>query len=95
LVETEEDTKLIKIACFDNNLIGLTNQGHVLRFSSLENELESSRARGAWSYVSPICCSRTRRCSGATFAAADVQPNRQSPTASSLLPSRRQGEGSF
>jgi len=50
LVEIEEETKLIKIAGLDNILIGLTNQGHVLAFNSLDNE--NATSRGVWTYVS-------------------------------------------
>jgi SCF-associated factor 1 len=54
LIEIKEDTKLIKIAAFDNNLIGLTNQGHVLKFDSLGNE--QSTSHGRWTYVSLNGC---------------------------------------
>ncbi|KIM90238.1 hypothetical protein PILCRDRAFT_811954 [Piloderma croceum F 1598] len=49
LVEIKGETKLIKIAGSDQNLIGLTNQGHVLKFDSLNNELSASR--GTWTYL--------------------------------------------
>jgi SCF-associated factor 1 len=49
LVEIKEETKLIKIAGFDQKLIGLTNQGHVLKFDSLGTAISASR--GTWSYV--------------------------------------------
>jgi SCF-associated factor 1 len=55
LVEIKEDIRLIKIAGFDNNLIGLTNQGHVLKFNSLDNE--SATSRGVWTYVGCSCWS--------------------------------------
>jgi len=48
-MEMKDETKLIKIAAFDNNLIGLTNEGHVLKFDSLSNE--ASSARGQWTYL--------------------------------------------
>lgn len=54
--------ELIKIAAMDNYLVGLTNDGHVLKFGDLSNE--TSAARGRWEYVRlsffPIivsCCS--------------------------------------
>jgi SCF-associated factor 1 len=49
LMEIKDEIRLIKIAGFDNNLIGLTNQGHVLKFDSLRDEQSSSR--GQWTYV--------------------------------------------
>jgi len=55
LAETKEETKLVKIAGFDRSLVGLTNQGHVLTFSSLGNENLTSR--GAWTYVRSNCWS--------------------------------------
>lgn len=45
-----EETRLIKIAGLDNNLIGLTNKGHVLRYNNLEGE--ENYQRGQWEYVS-------------------------------------------
>jgi SCF-associated factor 1 len=49
LVELKEETKLIKIAGLDHKLIGLTNQGHVLKFDSSINE--ASTSHGTWTYV--------------------------------------------
>lgn len=43
------ETKLVKIAGLDNNLIGLTNKGHVLKYNKLSGE-ESYR-QGRWEYV--------------------------------------------
>jgi len=48
-MEIKDEIRLIKIAGFDNNLIGLTNQGHVLIFDSLSDEQSSSR--GQWTYL--------------------------------------------
>lgn len=48
----DRPTKLIKIAGMDNNLIGLTNKGHVLRFDMLDGE--DSYQQGHWEYVSQI-----------------------------------------
>lgn len=45
----KDDIKLVKIAGFDNNLIGLTNYGHVLKYDSVINE--SAVKRGQWTYV--------------------------------------------
>lgn len=45
-----EMTTLIKIAAFDNHLIGLTNKGHVLKFGDLSNE-DSFDRRTRWQYV--------------------------------------------
>ena len=41
---------LIQIAAFDNNVVGLTNQGHVLKYNSLHSEVEVPQGR--WEYVS-------------------------------------------
>lgn len=49
--ETEEP-HLIQIAALDNNLIGLTNRGHVLKFGSLVDE--SATENGRWQYVSHL-----------------------------------------
>lgn len=50
LMEQDGQIKLVKIASFDCHLIGLTNQGHVVKFGTLENEV--STPRGRWQYVS-------------------------------------------
>jgi SCF-associated factor 1 len=49
LMDCEEEIKLIKIASFDGHLIGLTNQGHVLKFGSLDSVL--SIPQGRWEYL--------------------------------------------
>ena len=51
-----EKTTLIKIAAFDNHLIGLTNKGHVLKFGDLSNENSFDR-RTRWQYVRSSCIS--------------------------------------
>lgn len=51
--EEDNPTQLIKIAGLDNCLIGLTNKGHVLKISNLENEHIASRQN--WEYVRFIC----------------------------------------
>jgi SCF-associated factor 1 len=48
--ESDEDVILIQIAALDNNLIGLTNKGHVLKHDNLVDE--ASVLRGHWEYVS-------------------------------------------
>ena len=48
--EQFEPTKLMRIAGMDNNLIGLTDKGHVLKYHGLDNE--TSFASGRWEYVS-------------------------------------------
>lgn len=56
--QAKQETKLIQIAALDNHLIGLTNKGHVLRYSSLYGE--DSYMRGQWDYVRnifPLSCS--------------------------------------
>lgn len=52
--EKEEIIQLIQIAAFDNNLIGLTNHGHVLKYGSLHNEEQA--LQGRWEYVGLIAC---------------------------------------
>ena len=49
--ENGKGLKLIKIASMDNNLIGLTNRGHILRYHKLAGEDEYRLGR--WEYVSP------------------------------------------
>jgi SCF-associated factor 1 len=49
--ERPKATTLIKIAAFDNHLIGLTNKGHVLKFGDLSNEDSFDRTT-RWQYVS-------------------------------------------
>ncbi|KAJ7760599.1 regulator of chromosome condensation 1/beta-lactamase-inhibitor protein II [Mycena metata] len=48
-VNAEREIKIIKIAALDGYLIALTNQGHVVLFSGLENE--NTFATGRWKYV--------------------------------------------
>src|SRR5216683_5840864 len=48
--ERSKTTTLIKIAAFDNYLIGLTNKGHVLKFGDLSNENSFDRTT-RWQYV--------------------------------------------
>jgi SCF-associated factor 1 len=45
----QKPTQLIQVAGLDNHLIGLTNEGHVLIFGSLDNE--TTAPRGTWQYV--------------------------------------------
>jgi SCF-associated factor 1 len=53
--QTDEDIKLIQIAALDNNLIALTNKGHVLKHGNLSNKTDVRR--GQWEYVrSPVMC---------------------------------------
>lgn len=44
----ESPPKLIQIAALDSQIIGLTDQGHVVKFSSLVDE----QVTGEWKYVS-------------------------------------------
>ena len=48
--ERRKDTKLIKIAAFNNCLVGLTNKGHVLKIGGLTDE----NSVQIWRYVSSI-----------------------------------------
>ncbi|KAH9990568.1 regulator of chromosome condensation 1/beta-lactamase-inhibitor protein II [Russula vinacea] len=48
--ERSKATTLIKIAAFDNHLIGLTNKGHVLKFGDLSNENSFNRTT-PWKYL--------------------------------------------
>ncbi len=47
--DPEEPIKLVKIAGFDNNILGLTNKGHVLRYGNLYGE--DTYQNGRWEYV--------------------------------------------
>ena len=49
--ENSKATTLVKIAAFDNHLIGLTNKGHVLKFGLLSSETSFNRST-RWQYVS-------------------------------------------
>jgi SCF-associated factor 1 len=46
--ERRKETKLIKIAAFDNSLVGLTNKGHVLKMDGLIHR----GLHPVWNYVS-------------------------------------------
>ncbi|KAH9992978.1 RCC1/BLIP-II [Russula compacta] len=48
--ERPKETTLIKIAAFDNYLIGLTNKGHVLKFGDLSDENSFDRTT-RWQYL--------------------------------------------
>lgn len=48
--ERDAETRLIRIAAYDNTLVGLTNKGHVLKFANLANERIFRSTR--WEYVS-------------------------------------------
>jgi SCF-associated factor 1 len=52
--EERSKTTLIKIAAFDNHLIGLTNKGHILKFGDLSNDTSFDR-RTRWQYVRSSC----------------------------------------
>lgn len=57
--ERSKATTLVKIAGFDNHLIGLTNKGHVLKFGDLSNENSFDRTT-RWQYVGrPASASRS------------------------------------
>ncbi|KAF9525324.1 regulator of chromosome condensation 1/beta-lactamase-inhibitor protein II [Crepidotus variabilis] len=45
----EQTLQLIQIAAFENHLVGLTNQGHVLKFGDLEGE--QAVIQGCWEYL--------------------------------------------
>jgi len=47
--EVEEEIKIIKIAALDARLVALTNQGHVVLFSSLDTE--NTISAGRWQYL--------------------------------------------
>ncbi|KAJ7612459.1 regulator of chromosome condensation 1/beta-lactamase-inhibitor protein II [Mycena polygramma] len=47
--QADEELKVIKIAALDARLIALTNQGHVVLFSGLENE--DTFSSGRWRYL--------------------------------------------
>ncbi len=48
--EKSKETVLVKIAAFDNGLVGLTNKGHVLKFGDLSND-HSFNTSTPWEYV--------------------------------------------
>lgn len=50
--ERDMETRLIRIAAYDNTLVGLTNKGHVLKFANLANESVFRNTR--WEYVSTV-----------------------------------------
>lgn len=56
-----KETRLIKIAGADNNIFGLTNKGHVLKYNNLYDEI--SYESGRWEYVrvspSALCTALT------------------------------------
>ena len=56
-IKKADPTQLIQIAGFDNHIVGLTNNGHVLKFGSLHDE--TGVPRGRWEYVSLRCRQRT------------------------------------
>ena len=62
--ERRKETKLIKIAAFDNCLVGLTNKGHVLKIDGLTDE-DSIQI---WRYVSE---NAWKRCN--IFSSHDTQ----------------------
>jgi SCF-associated factor 1 len=74
-----EMTILIKIAAFDNHLIGLTNKGHVLKFGDLSNE-DSFDRRTCWQYVRSSRFSIMLKLTHGTVG--EFQRNFQSRTAS-------------
>ncbi|KAI0794449.1 RCC1/BLIP-II [Fomes fomentarius] len=47
--DPEESIRLVKIAGLDNNILGLTNKGHVLRYGSLNRE--DTYQNGCWEYL--------------------------------------------
>jgi SCF-associated factor 1 len=47
--EADKETLLVKIACFDSHLVGLTNKGHVLKYGTLEDPVTAQS--GSWHYV--------------------------------------------
>lgn len=63
--QLNEETKLVKIAAYDNIIIGLTNKGHVLKFSGLTNEEDYLRSR--WEYL-PSYSEAGLVCQHPTFA---------------------------
>jgi len=47
--EVVEEIKIVKIAALDARLVALTNQGHVVLFSGLDNE--NTVSTGRWQYL--------------------------------------------
>lgn len=50
--EEEAGTRLVKIAGLDCQIFGLTNKGHVVRYTGLINEAALTTNGGKWEYVS-------------------------------------------
>lgn len=48
-INDNEETRLVQIAGLDNQIIGLTNKGHVVKFASLEDD--TAMRGGRWEYV--------------------------------------------
>ncbi|PPQ67894.1 hypothetical protein CVT26_007094 [Gymnopilus dilepis] len=48
-IKKADPTQLIQIAGFDNHIVGLTNNGHVLKYGSLHDE--TGVPRGRWEYL--------------------------------------------
>ena len=48
--EPDSSVHLIQIAALDNNVVGLTDKGHVLKYHGLESE--TTALSGRWEYVS-------------------------------------------
>ncbi|KAA1469035.1 RCC1/BLIP-II [Dentipellis sp. KUC8613] len=46
-----EETRLVKIASFDNYIVGLTNKGHVLKYGPLSDETSFTQSGVRWEYL--------------------------------------------
>ncbi|KAF7370577.1 RCC1/BLIP-II protein [Mycena sanguinolenta] len=67
----EEDPKIIKIAALDGRVVALTNRGHVLLFSGLEDE--NTVSTGRWQYL-PNFSELDRVRTMPPFSATDESP---------------------
>ncbi|KAF7356571.1 SCF-associated factor 1 [Mycena venus] len=74
--EDTEEIKIIKIAALDKRIVALTNQGHVLLFSGLDDE--NTFSTGGWQYL-PNFSELDRVRSIAPFTPADGTPGIDSP----------------
>ncbi|KAJ7091364.1 regulator of chromosome condensation 1/beta-lactamase-inhibitor protein II [Mycena belliarum] len=74
--EVVEEIKIIRIAALDARMVALTNQGHVVLFTSLESETTVSSGR--WQYL-PNFSELDRVKSFAPFAPTDGTPSMEPP----------------
>lgn len=89
--ESDENIVLTQIAALDNNLVGLTNKGHVLKYGNLVDE--TSAAGGQWEYVRFCQMNVWGQLIFQCAIAAQLQRGRKSATASNFYAYRRPHSG--